>query len=780
MQSEDARYLKRRVKAGNIDVHPTEKAIVVSYEVEATILGEMGDPMLGEKKQCQKVIRLHSLNESTDIETLAHEVVKRCKLIPVSKLPEVEQLLYYLQKRKESDKGGSSKRTSQNLQDPTPDFLSNAIVSDMEIPSINNIDDYVELLYEDVPSKIKASIMIFCLIKNSDNLEALLEHGTVMGALSRVLREDWRKSVELSTNIIYIFFRFSTYIQFHQVIAHYKIGALCMSICEHELKRLDSWKEDLRKKKATLEADKNNQEQGLKDLEKYNKKFQSLAKKQDQLLKVAFYLLLNLAEDTRVELKMKNKGIVKILCTALESRSNTGLNIVVVSFLKKLSVFRENKNEMTKLDIVSKLSPALRSNDEVLSTLTLRLLLNLSFDQLLRNKMVSLGLLPTIIEHLDKESAEAVTLCLLYHLSIDDKTRSMFAYTDCIGKIVNMILEAPSGPIKPELAALAINIASRKNNTQAICEMGKGSALKHLVKRVFKCKDGLLLKMIRNMSQHDGPTKSLFVNFISSFANALKKEKDEDFVIECLGTLANLNFHNINFQLILDKYQLLPYILNVLKSGNSEDDLVLETIVLIGTVALDENCAATLAQSGIVQVLVDLLNAKQEDDEVVLQIAYVFYQMIWHEDTRNIIISNTQAPAYLIDLMHDRNEQIRNVCDNTLDIIREYDSEWEKRIQLEKFRWHNSQWIEIVDTHQQNEDGGGGGDDMYDDVLPHYYHNDDLLLYEPSFDEEMLDEQEGGEFAEGGGEASPAHHDQQQYYDHHYPPRPTTPDYYNY
>lgn len=779
MQSEDARYLKRRVKAGNIDVHPTEKAIVVSYEVEATILGEMGDPMLGEKKQCQKVIRLHSLNESTDIETLAHEVVKRCKLIPVSKLPEVEQLLYYLQKRKESDKGGSSKRTSQNLQDPTPDFLSNAIVSDMEIPSINNIDDYVELLYEDVPSKIKASIMIFCLIKNSDNLEALLEHGTVMGALSRVLREDWRKSVELSTNIIYIFFRFSTYIQFHQVIAHYKIGALCMSICEHELKRLDSWKEDLRKKKATLEADKNNQEQGLKDLEKYNKKFQSLAKKQDQLLKVAFYLLLNLAEDTRVELKMKNKGIVKILCTALESRSNTGLNIVVVSFLKKLSVFRENKNEMTKLDIVSKLSPALRSNDEVLSTLTLRLLLNLSFDQLLRNKMVSLGLLPTIIEHLDKESAEAVTLCLLYHLSIDDKTRSMFAYTDCIGKIVNMILEAPSGPIKPELAALAINIASRKNNTQAICEMGKGSALKHLVKRVFKCKDGLLLKMIRNMSQHDGPTKSLFVNFISSFANALKKEKDEDFVIECLGTLANLNFHNINFQLILDKYQLLPYILNVLKSGNSEDDLVLETIVLIGTVALDENCAATLAQSGIVQVLVDLLNAKQEDDEVVLQIAYVFYQMIWHEDTRNIIISNTQAPAYLIDLMHDRNEQIRNVCDNTLDIIREYDSEWEKRIQLEKFRWHNSQWIEIVDTHQQNEDGGGG-DDMYDDVLPHYYHNDDLLLYEPSFDEEMLDEQEGGEFAEGGGEASPAHHDQQQYYDHHYPPRPTTPDYYNY
>ena len=59
--SEDAKYLKRKVKAGSLDVHPTEKALVVNYELEATILGEMGDPMLGERKECQKVIRLKSL-----------------------------------------------------------------------------------------------------------------------------------------------------------------------------------------------------------------------------------------------------------------------------------------------------------------------------------------------------------------------------------------------------------------------------------------------------------------------------------------------------------------------------------------------------------------------------------------------------------------------------------------------------------------------------------------------------------------------------------------------
>ena len=61
--------------------------------------------------------------------------------------------------------------------------------------------------------------------------------------------------------------------------------------------------------------------------------------------------------------------------------------------------------------------------------------------------------------------------------------------------------------------------------------------------------------------------------------------------------------------------------------------------------------------------------AKQEDDEMVLQIVYVFYQMIFHEATRKVIIKDTQAPAYLIDLMHDKNQEIRKVCDNTLDII---------------------------------------------------------------------------------------------------------------
>ncbi|TMS19950.1 Kinesin-associated protein 3 [Larimichthys crocea] len=124
-------------------------------------------------------------------------------------------------------------------------------------------------------------------------------------------------------------------------------------------------------------------------------------------------------------------------------------------------------------------------------------------------------------------------------------------------------------------------------------------------------------------------------------------------------------------------------------SGSAEDDLILEVVIMIGTVSMDDSCAAMLANSGIIPALIELLNAQQEDDEFVCQIVYVFYQMVFHEATRDVIVKDTQAPAYLIDLMHDTNAEIRKVCDNTLDIIAEYDEEWGKKIQTEKFRWYN-------------------------------------------------------------------------------------------
>lgn len=44
--------------------------------------------------------------------------------------------------------------------------------------------------------------------------------------------------------------------------------------------------------------------------------------------------------------------------------------------------------------------------------------------------------------------------------------------------------------------------------------------------------------------------------------------------------------------------------------GAAEDDLVLEVVIMIGTVSMDDSCAALLAKSGIIPALIELLNGK--------------------------------------------------------------------------------------------------------------------------------------------------------------------------
>lgn len=60
---------------------------------------------------------------------------------------------------------------------------------------------------------------------------------------------------------------------------------------------------------------------------------------------MSLYLLLNLATDMRTELKMRNKNIVGLLVKVLD-RDDEELLVLVVTFLKKLSIFLENKNDM--------------------------------------------------------------------------------------------------------------------------------------------------------------------------------------------------------------------------------------------------------------------------------------------------------------------------------------------------------------------------------------------------------------------------------------------------
>lgn len=565
--------IKKTIRNCTLDVHPADKAVVVSYELEAVLL----NPPLEQTRECQKTIRIKGLGETTDLTALAQEVVAKCHLIPESRTAEVEQLLSYLQDRKEQRSA------------PSP--------AKAEPASMTRVESYVEMLYEDTDDKVRGSAMVLELARNPENLSELAANDTLLCALARVLREDGRKNTQLATNLAYVFFCFSTFSQFHPLIAEYKLGSVCVDLVEYELRRHAHWKES-RKSDPGSDADRS------------WRKYQALVRRQDQLLRVCLYLLLNIAEDARNEIKMVNRGLIPMLVDCLQ-REQTDLLLLVVCFLKKLSIYFENKTEMARLPTIERLVPLV--GKAPLNAIVLRLLLNLSFDVELRVTMLREGLLPKLVTCLSAGESTTSALCILYHLSLDDRCKSHFTYTDCVPWLVRTLVGHPEPKVPPEPLALAVNLASNKRNAQLFCD-----GLAALVGRALSSEDALLMKLVHVISQHEGPTRRAFSAYADTLAAALRRPSaDPEFVLECVATLANLDLPGLSE--LLSRHDLLPWAQQHLNSG--PDDLVLQLVGLLGTAArADERCALEILQGGLLDTLTGLLRARQEDDNLVLQV----------------------------------------------------------------------------------------------------------------------------------------------------------------
>jgi len=62
-----------------------------------------------------------------------------------------------------------------------------------EVANVNDMDDYLELLYEDVPEKLRGTALILQLSRNPDNLEELFQNGQFITVVSHHLIDYFQK-----------------------------------------------------------------------------------------------------------------------------------------------------------------------------------------------------------------------------------------------------------------------------------------------------------------------------------------------------------------------------------------------------------------------------------------------------------------------------------------------------------------------------------------------------------------------------------------------------------
>ena len=97
---------------------------------------------------------------------------------------------------------------------------------------------------------------------------------------------------------------------------------------------------------------------------------------------------------------------------------------------------------------------------------------------------------------------------------------------------------------------------------------------------------------------------------MSDLCGIVSEGISDEFVLECVGVLGNLSLPDLDYSQILTKFNLLNWIMNQLQPDAVADDLALEVVILLGTVAADESAARLLADSGVLGALVNLLNGK--------------------------------------------------------------------------------------------------------------------------------------------------------------------------
>ena len=512
--------------------------------------------------------------------------------------------------------------------------------------------------------------------------------------------------MDLMVNILYVFYSFSHFSQFHEIITKFKVGLVVMEAIAYEEKRREKIQSTKKKKKS----DKN---------EKITK--------QENLLYVCFRILLNLAENIDIESKMRKRGLIPHLVNAL-NRENPELLCVLVTFLRKLSIFPENRREMLESGLFEYLDFIMQFDNPILINEVIRLLINISFEPKTRSEMMIVA--PKVIEVMKSPDHFEYSIKLLYQLSQDESFIMESACIEVLPLIVlEFVVEYPGTRVSKDLIALAINLACKEIIAGVFVKQNKG--LPRLMDRLLRTRDPLLAKMVRNISQHPVLAPN-FKNFIPDLLGIFSKAESDEVMVEILGMFGNIaSCQGAPFAPFFKQFDMVSFIFNFLKKGaksrnvivnnmtnvqgDKDDDILLEAIILLGAVITDEEIAAMVAESPMVNTLCGVFVEKQEDDEMVLQILHTFYKLLIFNSTRKQIVCQKGILEIIIESYQDENDKIVSVVESLMDIIADCEGQWADIIRSKRFKIHNAVWLETVSNLEKPQ----GVQDVDEGVLTH-------------------------------------------------------------
>ena len=641
-----------------------------------------------------------------------------------------------------SDSRNSASSTDSNrppTRKPNPSSSSSSSSSSASLAraprqlphaQLDEIDSYIEQLYDDIPAKVQASGCLLALVSNPQHLPYFVDtaHSQVLEIVSRVLSEDRKKSNELVLNIMELFYVLSGYSQLHPLVLSNRIGDTSMKVITLELKRYE----------VRVEEEKDKPK--YKKQGKLSKELTSFLQKQNRLLGVCFELLYHLSEDVLIEMKMKQRDLIKTLIQAVErtvtilagwsasAGSVEGLDELtglVLLFLKKLSIFEENKTEMSAYKLCAALAPLLPSASPpagassavspLVQEAALRLLYNLSFDGGERAQMMRCGYVAGCGAVLrrgvrsgelrgDSRRLLAVAVRLLYSVSMDGQWRDAVSgiCSELVGDLVQLVVDWPTKHVDTELIALLVNVtfpspsASASPYATALCPITTDD-MHLLLKRAQQTVDPLLFKFIHHLTVHYpelSPALSRYAADLLSLSAKCVSSLDLSF--DLLGLIASLpGDSSHNYADLLSQYNYLSLITKLVSPTFEHPDLRLAALGALSTLISTDASTRRLGSSGALSALLALTDRTDCLDTAV-QCMYTIYRIVRWGGGRRLVCDSERGLDVVVGRLEDEVQSVRELALLCCDEMSSESVEWAERIKQIRFERFNRLWLDRV------------------------------------------------------------------------------------
>ena len=587
--------------------------------------------------------------------------------------------------------------------------------------SIDAVDSYVERLYDDTDAKVASTSALLQLISNPAHLPYFLNpaHAQVLAILSRVLHDDYKSHTQLAVNIVEVFFCLSTFTQLHPLVVQHHVGVHTMKVVAWEMSRFDH---------NMAEA------KGRRKLDKAARHFLAL---QDRLLFVSLHLLLNLSEDVAIEMKMKERNLIKSLCRSLQ-RSATllthpstssatspssdlldDLTVLVLTFLKKLSIFEENKSEMVTYDVTSTLRPFLQGEGggEVVEV-AMRLLYNLSFDDRERERMVRAGYVELCVDALrragrgegsagQRRRLTTVAIRVLYSLSMDLQWRAdvQDACASSMDALLSLVIDCPTKMVDAELVALLINLTCPSPLSGEPLPLHLSpDTLQPLVKRVQQSLDPLLLKLLHHLSQCQVELCEMLTRHAAELVGLAVKLGSSDGLCDALGLLAALPAGELEWSDLLLHFNFAPFLARQLASG--DDELRLQAVRVVGVAASSDAAVRKLVkEGGVLKAMLGVLRVALDVD-LTVQCLWSAWRLVRWGSGRRAVCEVEGGMEVVAGLMASEVLSVRELSLLCCEEVMRESEEWRERMKVMRFERFNALWMERVGL--QPKSGGAG------------------------------------------------------------------------